>query len=81
MNIIKYFERLQRLHVLISKGATGTPAELAHRLDLSERAVFEYIRTMKSMGAPIAFCSIRRTYYYERNVRLDLGFHELNNDA
>jgi predicted DNA-binding transcriptional regulator YafY len=78
MDLTKYFDRLQRLHRLISKKATGSPAELAHKLDLSERAIFEYIRMMRELGGPIAFCPVRRTYYYEREVQFHFGFHELN---
>jgi biotin operon repressor len=78
MDLIKYFDRLQRLHRLISKKATGSPAELAKKLDLSERAVFGYIRMMRELGGPIAFCPLRRTYYYERDVQFYFGFRELD---
>lgn len=80
MNLTKYFERFDRLHRMIRRKATGSPAELAAKLDLSERAVFEYIRAMREMGAPISFCQNRRTYYYEREVQFSMGFRELNND-
>ena len=80
MNLSKYFERFQRLHGMIRKKATGSPSELADKLALSERAVFEYIRAMREMGAPIAFCPVRRTYYYEREVRFNMGFQELNEE-
>ena len=80
MNLVKYFERFQRLHRMIRTKATGSPAELAGKLDLSERAVFEYIRAMREMGAPIVFCPVRRTYYYEREVTFNMGFQELNEE-
>ncbi|GLU55972.1 HTH domain-containing protein [Dyadobacter frigoris] len=80
MNLTKYFERFERLHGMIRRKATGSPAELAAKLDLSERAVFEYIRAMREMGAPIVFCPIRRTYCYEREVQFSIGFKELSRD-
>ena len=80
MNLVKYLDRLDRLHRMIRRKATGSPAELAAKLHLSERAVFEYIRIMREMGAPISFCHSRRTYYYEREVRFNIGFQELNED-
>ncbi|MCF0054159.1 HTH domain-containing protein [Dyadobacter sp. CY356] len=80
MILTKYFERFDRLHGMIRRKATGSPAELAVKLDLSERAVFEYIRAMREMGAPISFCPHRRSYYYEREVRFEMGFRELNDD-
>ena len=80
MNLTKYLERFERLHRMIGKRATGSPAELAEKLDLSKRAVFEYIRVMREMGAPISFCHIRQTYYYERSVRFSMGFWESSNE-
>ena len=80
MNLSKYFERFQRLHSMIRRKATGSPAELAGKLNLSERAVFEYIKAMREMGAPITFCQIRRTYYYEREVKFNMGFRELTDE-
>lgn len=80
MNLTKYLERFERLHRMIGKRATGSPAELAEKLDLSERATFEYIRVMREMGAPIAFCHRRRTYYYEREVQFNMGFRDLSSD-
>ncbi|REA60324.1 hypothetical protein DSL64_14505 [Dyadobacter luteus] len=77
MDLAKYFDRLQRLHRLISKKATGSPSELANKLNLSERAIFEYIRMMRELGGPIAFCPVRRSYYYEREVEFNIGFREL----
>lgn len=65
---------------MIRRKATGSPAELAGKLNLSERAVFEYIHTMREMGAPIIFCKIRRTYYYERDVKFNMGFRELTDE-
>jgi predicted DNA-binding transcriptional regulator YafY len=80
MDLTKYFDRFQRLHGLICKKATGSPAELGDKLGLSERAVFEYIRTMRELGGPIAFCSIRQTYYYERAVTFSMGFQLPNEE-
>ncbi|MEO6686594.1 MAG: HTH domain-containing protein [Dyadobacter sp.] len=65
---------------MIRRKSTGSPSELAIKLDLSERAVFEYIRAMREMGAPISFCPHRRSYFYEREVRFEMGFRELNDD-
>ena len=80
MNLSKYLERFDRLHHMIAKKATGSPSELAGKLDLSKRAVYEYIRIMREMVAPIAFCHVRQTYYYERTVGFSMGFRELNNE-
>jgi predicted DNA-binding transcriptional regulator YafY len=57
--------RLERIDHLIRSKATGTPVELASRLGLSERCIYNYISLLKDMGAPIKFCRLRNTYYYD----------------
>lgn len=78
MPLQKYLDRLERLHLLIKRKATGTVDELADKLDLSRRQTLEYISEMKDMGAPIQFCKYQQTYFYTREVKLTLGFTELN---
>ncbi|WP_025765282.1 HTH domain-containing protein [Dyadobacter tibetensis] len=80
MDLTKYIERLDRLHRLISRKATGSPADLAAKLNISKRALHEYLGVMREMGAPIVFCHSRRTYYYERSVKFNMGFQELNDE-
>ena len=74
MSFLRYFQRLERLHTLIRRKGTGTPRELAQKLDLSERQLYECLAEMREMGAPIAFCATRKTYYYSREVNLNFGF-------
>tara|TARA_R110001592_G_scaffold315008_2_gene590825 strand:+ start:6918 stop:7136 length:219 start_codon:yes stop_codon:yes gene_type:complete len=50
---------------LISRKATGSPAQLASRLNLSERAVYKYLKFMKEeLQAPIAFSKSKGAYSY-----------------
>ena len=65
----KYFIRLESLDHLIRIKGTGSPRELAKRLNISERSIYEYIGLLKTLGAPIRYSKFRRTYYYE-----DAGF-------
>ena len=78
MPLRKYLDRLDRLHSLIRRKATGPPRELAERLDLSERQLYEYLQEMRDMGAPVRFCKSRQCYYYEKDVKLQLGFVEMS---
>jgi biotin operon repressor len=78
MSFLRYFSRLERLHGLIRRKATGSPRELAQKLELSERQVYECLSEMKEMGAPIAFCNLRKTYYYSQEVSLHFGFVATN---
>jgi len=77
MPVQKYINRLERLHLLIRRKATGTVDELANKLALSRRQTLEYISEMRDMGAPIEFCTNRKTYYYTKEVRFTIGFTEL----
>lgn len=58
-------QRLTRIDHLIRIKGTGTPVQLAGKLGLSERSVYEYLNLMREFGAPIKFDSYRETYYYE----------------
>jgi predicted DNA-binding transcriptional regulator YafY len=74
-------DRLIRLDILIQKRVTGNPVELAKKIGISERSVYDYIRMMKDMGAPIKFCRSDRTYEYEENGHLNIRFRQKNSDS
>ncbi len=78
MGLIEKLKQIERVDALIRRKATGTPGQLAHKLHLSERQVYNMINLMKDMGAPIFFCSFRKSYCYEFEVEFKLGFFELN---
>lgn len=80
MDIYKYFNRVQQLHTLLKRKATGTPRELAKKLKLSERQTLEYVRELKDLGIPIAFCKHQKTYYYEKEVIFKFEFRTLSPD-
>lgn len=64
MNSIKTLARLEKLHRLIHQEKTGTPKELATRMHLSERLVYNLIDRLKDYDAVIAYDRSRKTYYY-----------------
>jgi predicted DNA-binding transcriptional regulator YafY len=66
--------RFLRIDHLIRIKGTGTPAQLAERLNLSERSVYTYINYMKTLGCPIKFDSFRATYYYEEDGFFIIAF-------
>ena len=56
-----------RLHKLLLIEQTGNPKELAFKLGISERSVYNYIGFMKTeLNAPIAYEAQKASYYYER---------------
>ena len=66
--------RMQRIDYLIRIKGTGTPTQLADRLGLSKRSVFDYLNLMKEFGAPIKFCSSRKSYYYDEDGVFSITF-------
>jgi predicted DNA-binding transcriptional regulator YafY len=59
------FSRLEYLDNLIRLKATGDPKTLAKKLNISVRAVYDYINTLKAQGAPINYNRHKETYYYD----------------
>jgi predicted DNA-binding transcriptional regulator YafY len=70
MKFIEEIELLKRLDQLIRLKATGTPTQLASRLNVSERTIFNQIDTLRILGAPIKFCKKEKCYYYVYDVKL-----------
>lgn len=56
--------RLEVVDHLIRIRGTGSPKQLARRLGISERSLFEYLKFMKELGAPIKYSKNRQSYYY-----------------
>ena len=76
-------ERLERIDHLIRIKGTGSPAELAKRLNMSQRNIYQYLNLMREMGAPIKFCPFRETYYYSEDGQFMARFqpkYEENGD-
>ncbi len=69
-NLFEKLRQLERLDQLIRMKATGNPASLARRFNISERKVYRLISELKDMGFPIKYCKERQSYYYEGKVSL-----------
>ena len=61
LSVVSYIERINRL---IRKESTGSRAELAGRMRVSERTVSNYLEELRLMGADIRFSKTRNTYYF-----------------
>ena len=67
--------KLDRLDNLIRRAATGSPENLAERLEMSRSSLFELIAFLRvEMGAPIIYNKSRPSYMYSYNPRFYLGF-------
>lgn len=57
--------RLNSLDYYIRTKSTGTPKQLAIKLNLCERQTREYVNLFKELGAPVKYDRSRNCYYYE----------------
>lgn len=73
MKTIKNLERLQQVHQLIEIERTGTPTELARKLYVSERLVYNLLEQLKDFRASICYDRGRKTYYYCEEFRLEVS--------
>ena len=72
--IVERKELMERVHLLIKRRGTGTPEELAKRLQVSRATVHRIIDTMEELGAPILYNFLNQTYEYEHPVDFFFGF-------
>ncbi|MGB2299540.1 MAG: HTH domain-containing protein [Flavobacteriaceae bacterium] len=64
MKLHTHIERIKRVNVLIRREATGTPLQLAEKLNVSKATANRLIRELKDMGAPIVYCKHCESYRY-----------------
>ena len=70
MQLKEKLQTLIRLHSLINQRATGDSIQLARRLNVSKSTLFRYLNELRNFGAPIAFCTEERHYFYEEEFEL-----------
>ena len=70
MTFAEQFKTVARLHHLIKGKATGTPAYLAQKLEISRSSVYNYLEALKELGAEIKYCRTGESFYYAENFDL-----------
>lgn len=76
MSLAKYLNRFTTIHHKILTRSTGTPKQLAEELHISESRLLDNLADLKAMGFPIEYDSLRKTYYYSREVNIVVKFNE-----
>lgn len=74
MKNIKHIERLQQIHNLIQTECTGSPADLARRMEISERTVYYLLEQLRDYDAQIGYDRSRSTYFYKDDFILEVNF-------
>jgi predicted DNA-binding transcriptional regulator YafY len=67
-------KRINELDYLIHEQRTGSPANLGRKIGVSERSVFDYLKLMKELGAPITYSRTKSSYFYESDGRFNVRF-------
>lgn len=79
MPAIKYINRLKTIDRLIQLKMTGSPKELAIKLEISERQVFRYIENLQELGGKIEFDKLLNSYVYSTEIELLMTYRKKNN--
>jgi transcriptional antiterminator len=66
---LKYFERTKLLIELIEKKKTGSPKELASKLGLKERMIYNVLDDLRlTLAKDICYCKQEKSYIFlEKN--------------
>ena len=56
MTFKEYQEKLNRIQELAKINATGSPKNLAKRINVSERTLYRLVQNIKEQGVPLEFC-------------------------
>lgn len=75
------FNRLERLAYLVQRKATGSPEELAERLEVSRRTVYNLIDLLRNQGAEIDYCRERGSFYYVQPVKICFRLFSVDGEA
>ncbi|GAA4273508.1 hypothetical protein U6A24_18945 [Aquimarina gracilis] len=79
MNIvIKQIELIERIDRLIRMQATGSPEELAHRLEISKTKLYRALNIMRELNAPIVYDVSLQSFIYKEAVGFSFGFYHKN---
>jgi DNA-binding IclR family transcriptional regulator len=79
MTLIDQIRRIERLDLLIRTRSTGTPAELARKLGMSQSQTYHFLKLLKeNLNAPVMYSKAEGSYYYREDVRFIFGFRSGN---
>ncbi len=75
MPLTKLLQRFEYLDRLIRFKNTGTPAELAEKLGVSESTLFQCLKELREdLQMPIAYDADKQSYVYTEEGKFFMGF-------
>ena len=69
-----YLNLLLQLDQYIRQKGTGCPPEFARKMGISERSLYEYLKVLKDLGAPIKWSRQDKSYYYSIEGQFRISF-------
>lgn len=79
MSLYNYLSRIRRLDGMIRRKSTGSPKELADKLDISERWLYNLLDELKmELDCPIVYDRHRQSYVYKVSGEMFIGFQPQN---
>lgn len=76
MPAIKFINRLKTIDKLIHLETTGSPHQLADKINIKERQMYHYINSLKDLGAKIKFSRSKNSYVYMSDCKLVLTYEQ-----
>lgn len=73
MKWIEHLILLNRLDKLIQRKATGNYQQLASRLKVAPRTVYNLLEILEELGAQIKYCKLRQSYYYSNEINFEFS--------
>lgn len=73
MKLLEQIERINRLHEMIKFRRTGTPQQLAKRLNLSTSMIYKLMDELRLREVPVAYSRQMGTYYYSRGYQMKIS--------
>jgi predicted DNA-binding transcriptional regulator YafY len=73
MKLLEQIERINRLNEMIKYRRTGTPQQLAKRLNLSTSMIYKLMDELRLREVPVEYSRQMGTYYYSRGFQMKIS--------
>ena len=74
MKLVDHFERIKKMNRMIHSGQTGTPAEFAEALGISQSHMFRALHILEQYGMDIRYSRTMKTYFYGNDNELIINY-------
>jgi hypothetical protein len=72
--VMSNIRTIKTIDGLIQSHQTGSPDDLAKKVDMSPRNVYVILKFMRSLGAAIEYSPTLKSYYYQNGGGFQIGF-------